>query len=159
MVMAHTNGHGDFVLLELGGGPQWEVHSCYITRTGVSDQSAGGTPAARAQNLRALYASAKIPPANIRELDIHGTVISIADAVIPLRLSNLRPDIRNNACYLLGRLLTEVVLTSNDQYTYRICADPQVITFAPGDSVRALVDRVRICGMGIMFLCKRVSLS
>jgi hypothetical protein len=118
-----------------------------------------GTPAARAQNLRALYASAMIPPANIRELDIHGTVISIADAVIPLRLSNLRPDIRNNACYLLGRLLTEVVLTSNDQYTYRICADPQLITFAPGDSVRALVDRVRICGMGIMFLCKRVSLS
>jgi hypothetical protein len=156
--MAHTNGHGDFVLLELGDGPQWEVHSCYMARTGVSERSPGSTRTARAQDLRALYASAEIPPANIRELDIHGTVISIADAVIPLRLSNLRPDIRNNACYLLGRLLTEVVLTSNDQYTYRICTDPQTIIFGPGDSVRALVDRVRICGMGIMFLCKKVSL-
>jgi hypothetical protein len=159
LVMGHSNGHGDFVLLELSAGPPWEVHRCYVTRSIAADPvPVVDTPAARTKRLRALYASAEIPPANIQELDLLGTVISIENASIPLRLSNLRTDIRKNACHLLGRLQSELVLTTGDQYKYRICADPEEIAFAPGDCVRVLVDRIRICGMG-MFLSKRVSRS
>lgn len=147
--MAHSNGNGDFVLLELDAGAPWQVHECYTTRLNGVDPLPGAYSTAPAEKKRQEPQGPK--------LEIEGMVTRISEPGMLQLLKNVPPFLRQNAIASLGNRRTEISILASDAKQYQVCADLKNIVLTRGSRVRAVVDRVRIRGIGPTFLCKKLS--
>jgi hypothetical protein len=145
LVLAHTNGNGDFVFLELDG-PPWEVHGCYESTRLPSIE--------KPKQDRSPFVGSVVK--NGDEVIITGVVRVIEERKLLVRLKNLSPAVRGSATRVLRGRATEIVLRVSDVLEFCICGDMKNIILGKGQRARATVQPMRVPGLGDTFLLSEI---
>ncbi|HEV8414945.1 MAG TPA: hypothetical protein VGQ49_15230 [Bryobacteraceae bacterium] len=148
-VLAHTQGNGDFVYLDLPIGPEWEVHECYalLLETGKSSPRAAQKPAP---------AFVGSYTRNGNRVDLRGRISEIRERGMFQRLRGVPPQVRQNATEFLKNRTTELVVVVEARVQYPVYADVRNTVLGSGSVVRMVATRTDIPGLGRLLACETV---
>jgi len=151
-VLAHSNGNGDFVLLELPDSPgEWEVHGCY---------AAGQKPKAQPREAKRPVEAEEVGHVarNGAELEIVGRVVGIRAFALSQTLRRLQPHLRDRVFTRVTRECSEMQIVVKKQTQFTVFADLRQVVAGQGDLVRVVAERVQVEGVGKFFVAREVSL-
>lgn len=172
-VWAHTNGDGDFVLLDSLGWP-WHIHRCYLERPIRRDGQLRDGELDRLEQLLACLDETERESPNPRPA--HMTVIDPAEwprgpfvrkgVVEFYREKRLEHFTRNTSAAVLaqikrifGERKSELAIVDRNGNLFPIFADLRDTVISAGDLVEAEIApcRVPIKKLGCVFLCHKLS--
>jgi hypothetical protein len=164
-VFAHTNGYGDFVLLdELG--PPWPVHECYEDRFSLRFPSTPGSLAIRPDRLEeydailvpSLPAVRRVPSRDVKRVnpsDLVGqgelSAIGYVQDYVERRADRLAEKLTGIGQQLFNRVLgnrrSQITIVTSDLKSYTVFADLSASIIQRKDMICARLKAVRIFGL------------
>jgi hypothetical protein len=151
-VLAHSNGDGDFVLLELTDGPPWELHECYALRgSAVLDRSSRQLAKRAAKYARPVYGW------TVRrgsEIEIFGCLSEIRERELSRQLKRMQPGHEKLAAIFFSHRTTELVVSVSETVQYRVYTDSRDTILGIGGLVRIVATSSKMPGLGAVLVCK-----
>lgn len=153
-VFAHTNGDGDFVLLD-SLGPPWPIHECYLYR--VPNDGGPGRPAREWVEVRPASPDAPLPKSG---LDVVGTVTDYEEAKLgSVRgFRDLPKQAQEEVRRRLGDRRSIVRIVSGDGLEYVVFADLRNVVVGVGDVVGARLKVISILSSNVFVASQVVRL-
>lgn len=177
-VFAHTNGSGDFVLLDSLGWP-WPVHDCYINRFCWVDSPQGLTMGSQIrvgshtyfirEDSYSEYKKAEPPIQSSRQKNITRcrpedwlqkgrlSVAGYIQDIVENRLARLMMKMGELAQQVIlkgaGNRKTQITIIDEEFKSYTAFADLGNVVLSKGSIVRATMKPINALGLGPIFVC------
>src|SRR5437667_6007206 len=180
-VFAHTNGNGDFVLLDSLGSP-WPIHECYFDRFCATGGPGSSTPPRAytdqefafeiARQNKAYKEAARrvredrrrIPPQEIQRVSpesCNSQVVSVVGYVQSVvergadRLLEASGGMAEQAARrVLGSRLSQITVVDSDFRSYTAFVDLSNLVVSKRTTVKVVLRRQWILGRGEVFVCE-----